>query len=264
MSDSEEVVWVNLKNLKPAPWNINEMDYETFLSLMDDMSRKDGPYRINPIRVRPVGENKYEIIDGHQRVEAAVRLGWEKIRAIVTKCSETAARIWNFRLNNERGKINPIREAEFYRYLLDKGWSLHKIERELGIKRQRVQQILKRLKVSEEAKEILEKVPMPNEIQKKPLMGTWKGPEAKHYEAIGKIEDKKLQKEVAKITVEHALPAKQTERLVSQVKKGLKPEEALKIIRGETQPEDVYVFTCSCGKKYMVNWSEKTVKPAKQ
>ena len=115
--------------------------------------------------------------------------------------------------------------------------------------------------MSEEAKEILEKVPMPNEIQKKPLMGTWKGPEAKHYEAIGKIEDKKLQKEVAKITVEHALPAKQTEKLVSQVKKGLKPEEALKLVKGETQPEEVYVFTCSCGKRYIVNWREKTVKP---
>lgn len=86
----------------------------------------------------------------------------------MTKCSETEARIRNFRLNNERGKINPIREAEFYRYLLDKGWSLHKIERELGIKRQRIQQILKRLKVTEEAKKILEKVPMPKEIQKKP------------------------------------------------------------------------------------------------
>ena len=78
MSGLEEVVWVNLKDLKPAPWNINEMDYETFLSLMDDMSRKDGPYRINPIRVRPIGENKYQIIDGHQRVEAALRLGWGK------------------------------------------------------------------------------------------------------------------------------------------------------------------------------------------
>jgi len=55
-----EVVWVSLKDLKPAPWNINEMDYETFLSLLDDMNKKDGPHRINPIRVRPINENKYQ------------------------------------------------------------------------------------------------------------------------------------------------------------------------------------------------------------
>ena len=55
-----EVVWISLKDLKPAPWNINEMDYETFLSLLDDMNKKDGPHRINPIRVRPINENKYQ------------------------------------------------------------------------------------------------------------------------------------------------------------------------------------------------------------
>ena len=59
-----EVVWVRLKDLESASWNINEMDYETFLSLLDDMNKKDGPHRINPIRVRPIGENKYQIIVG--------------------------------------------------------------------------------------------------------------------------------------------------------------------------------------------------------
>ena len=45
-----DVSRVRLDALEPAPWNINEMDEETFLALLDDMNQKDGPHRINPIR----------------------------------------------------------------------------------------------------------------------------------------------------------------------------------------------------------------------
>ena len=256
-----EVVWVRLGDLTPAPWNINEMGEEEFVALMGDMGGPNGPYRINPIRVRPVRGGKYQIVDGHQRFEAARRLGWAEIRAVVVECSELEARILNFRFNFERGRVNPVREAEFYRFLLDKGWSLREIERKLNVKRQRVQQILRRLKVAGRTAEILETPPRPEHIEEHPRLARWKGVSPSHYEAVGRIENQKLQEEIAKLTVEHGLSAKETHTLVDHVKKGLPPQKALTLIieSGKAQPKTA-TFTCEkCGTTYLINWSEQKI-----
>jgi ParB/RepB/Spo0J family partition protein len=295
---SQEIVWLKLEDLVQAPWNINEMSDEAFIALMDDMNRKDGPFRIQPVRVRPIKGGKYQIIDGHQRVEAARRLGWTEIRAIITECSEIEARILNFRINYERGQISPIREAEFYKFLLERGWSLHRIERELGIRRQRVQQILRRLNVTQKAAKILETPLGPELIVERARLSSWKGVTPSHYEVIGRLKEPKLQEEAAKITVEHGLSAKETHTLVDHIKKGVKPSVAVQLIlrkekQTEAPPAEVFpepsiqksitsekpylkpetatlreevaktgtqIFECEeCGAKYMVDWEKQRI-----
>jgi ParB family chromosome partitioning protein len=51
---------------------------------MDDMIESIREYGvISPIVVRPVAQNKYEILSGHNRVEAAMRAGLTEVPAIV-------------------------------------------------------------------------------------------------------------------------------------------------------------------------------------
>lgn len=258
----QDVVWLDLDGLEPAPWNINEMDGEIFTALLDDMNQKDGPGRINPTRVRFSGSGKYQLIDGHQRVRAAQNLGWKRIRGFVVDCSELDARVWNFRMNHERGNMDPVREAEFFQQMVNRGWSLRKLEKELGIKRQTIQQILRRLKVTSEAADILEHSVRLKETSDKSKVGQFKlAPQ--HYEAIGGLNDAKLQKELAKAAVEHTLAAHETRKLVSLVKRGMSVDEGLRlIVGGKVEGENVVLFACKkCKTPYHVDWEGKEIKP---
>jgi ParB/RepB/Spo0J family partition protein len=101
------------------------MDSETFAALVEDM-RVGGMFAIKPIDVFPVGLDdrglvKLQISDGHNRTRAAKQLSWKRIRAEVVSITENEAKVLNYRRNRERGNFNPIKEAELFFGLWDKG-----------------------------------------------------------------------------------------------------------------------------------------------
>jgi ParB/RepB/Spo0J family partition protein len=110
--------FLDLKQLEESPWNPNEMNDETFASLIQDM-REGGYFIINPIQVFPLeaepsGVVHYQIIDGHWRYKAARKIPWEKIRAEVLDVEEPEAKVLNYRKNHERGTLNPEKEAKLF------------------------------------------------------------------------------------------------------------------------------------------------------
>ena len=116
---------VDIAHLIESSWNPNEMDEETFAALVEDM-RVGGMFAIKPIDVFPVGLDdrglvKLQISDGHNRTRAAKHLGWKRIRAEVVSITEDEAKVLNYRRNRERGNFNPIKEAELFFGLWDKG-----------------------------------------------------------------------------------------------------------------------------------------------
>ena len=264
-------VWVKTSEIELAPYNVNTMDEESRTSLMEDMNHRDGPYRINPIEIRPLGQKDrlpYEVVDGNQRLDVARRtLRWDRIRATTRKMDELEARVRNFRLNNERGHLDPIKQAEFFQQLQNRGLKLLPMAKKLGLKRQRIQQILRRLKVSFRSAEILERVPTPKQIEKKPHLTKWKL-SAHHYEALGGIKDAKVQEELARITTEEGLAARQTKKLAQLVKQGLSPQEAVKLALhpgGRLESESSMVWACSkCRTVYTIEWEDKAIKPLKK
>lgn len=72
---------------------------------------------MQPIVVRPLPNEKYEIIDGHRRVIAYRRQGWGKIKAIVKDYDDRKAQIFSLVGNLQRKNLHPIENA----------FALHKI-----------------------------------------------------------------------------------------------------------------------------------------
>jgi len=85
---------------------------------------------IQPIIVRQAGE-KYEIIDGHRRVEAIRSLGRGQIKAIVKDCTEREAQVMHVVGNLQRKNLNMIELAVTYKKLLETG--VFKDKRELSV-----------------------------------------------------------------------------------------------------------------------------------
>ena len=113
-----EVVTVALDQIRLNTYNPNSMDAGIFESLLQGM-KEGGPESIDPILLRPLKEDTYEIVDGEHRTKAARELGWSHIGARIQEMSLPEAMVINFRKNRERGRLDPVKEGRLYKWWRD-------------------------------------------------------------------------------------------------------------------------------------------------
>jgi ParB family chromosome partitioning protein len=76
---------------------------------------------LQPVIVRAVGEDRYQLIAGHRRTEAAKLAGLEKVPAIVrVDSTEERQAEWALIENIQRADLNAIERAKAYRSYIDK------------------------------------------------------------------------------------------------------------------------------------------------
>jgi ParB/RepB/Spo0J family partition protein len=260
-SQSEEnIVLVSLDQIVPLPGNVSVLDPEADLMLKNDMTRVEtkGWYKIDPILLRPLtaeeiakikekqpwSNPKYQIIDGHKRYSAAVDLGWTKIRAIIKDVSLEEARAINYMKNRARGKVDPLREALYFKHLYeDLKMSEEKIAEKFGISQQRVSQILKRAGITPEARKIITTRVVTEDVT------------GKHLEVLGTTPPEK-QADLAKAIVEEKLSYREAEKVKEALEKGLPLEKAIETAKAPETPKteiEIAEITCpECGLNFRV------------
>lgn len=157
---------------------------------------------LQPIIVRPVGDNKYQIIAGERRYRAIKKLNWQKIPAIVKKMDEKEAASMAVIENLQREGLTAIEEAESYRKLMDLN-QLTQLElaRAIGKSQAFVANKLRLLKLSP----LVQRAILQRKISERHGRSIVSLPEKKQVEILKKIVDKKLS-------------VKETEKIVAQLK----------------------------------------------
>jgi len=238
-----EIKLIPLRKLKPLPLQISVINYETETMLREDMRKTK---RIDPIWVRKLTpeeieecrskypQAEFEVIDGHKRVRNAELLHWEKIPALVIEASREDAYAIAYRKNKERGIVDPMLEALYFRHLyIDLKLPAYKIAEMFDISEQYVYSVLKRTQIQPEAtREIVRQAAIA-----KPLTG-------KHLEAIA-LAPSEVQLPLTKKVIEEHLSAKEAKIVAKAIAE--KPtilelprpkliEEAKKIIKPPPSP----------------------------
>jgi ParB family transcriptional regulator, chromosome partitioning protein len=92
----------------------------------DDLSELEASLRVSgllqPITVRKLASDSYELIVGERRLRAATKIGWTDIPAVVKDSKEVDERtLLTFALveNLQRADLNPLEEAQGYKRLTD-------------------------------------------------------------------------------------------------------------------------------------------------
>jgi ParB family chromosome partitioning protein len=92
----------------------------------EDLSELEASLRVSgllqPITVRRLGSDSYELIVGERRLRAATKIGWTDIPAVVKDSKEVDERtLLTFALveNLQRTDLNPLEEAQGYKRLTD-------------------------------------------------------------------------------------------------------------------------------------------------
>lgn len=152
-------------DLIPVPSRHRPVNEDAVSSLADSMAKIG---LRTPITLRAIGETGVELVAGAHRLEAAKKLGWEKIDCIVLDCSEVEAKMWELAENLHRAELSILERGEHIKQWTElarvKGAQVahpgkmpHEkgiaaTARELGVTRKDVQRAVKIASISDEAK----------------------------------------------------------------------------------------------------------------
>jgi len=147
---------IELNKIKVGRFRIREKLDEEHLNDVMRSFEKDGQW--DPIIVRPAKERGYyELIAGEYRFEAAKRLGWKDIEAIIKDVDDVAADFLALKTNIIRQSMSPLEEGRaISKYMMEYGLTQEQVAKELGRSQAWVSERLAlALNISEEVRKAL-------------------------------------------------------------------------------------------------------------
>jgi ParB family chromosome partitioning protein len=155
---------------------------------------------VQPIVVRPVSKDRYEIIAGERRWRAAQLAGLHEIPAVVRDVPDQAAMAMALIENIQREELNPMEEAmALHRLIEEFGLTHQETADAVGRSRASVSNLLRLLSLNEDIKRMVENGDL----------------EMGHARALLSLTGD-LQSQVARTVAGKGLSVRETERLVKQ------------------------------------------------
>ena len=115
----KNITSVALANIQPSSYNPRKNFDETSLAEFAESIRQQGV--LQPIGVRPIETNRFEIVFGERRYRASLMAELTEIPAIVMDISDETAEEMAITENLQRKDVTPIEEANAYQKLIDSG-----------------------------------------------------------------------------------------------------------------------------------------------
>lgn len=115
----KNTVSVALADIQPSNYNPRKNFDEKSLVELADSIRQQGV--LQAIGVRPIAENRFEIVFGERRYRASQIAGLEEIPAVILDISDETAEEMAVTENLQRKDVTPIEEANAYQKLIESG-----------------------------------------------------------------------------------------------------------------------------------------------
>jgi ParB family chromosome partitioning protein len=111
---------------------------------------------LQPILVRPLGSNRYQLVAGERRWRASKEAGLETIPALVEELDDDTALEIAIIENLQREDLSPLEEATMYdRMIRDHGYSIRKLAEKLGKDKGYLENRLRLADAPEEIRELV-------------------------------------------------------------------------------------------------------------
>jgi ParB family chromosome partitioning protein len=148
------LVHLPIANIRPNRFQPRQVFDETALAELTESLRTAG--LLQPVIVRPVADNRYELVAGERRWRAAERLGWRDIGAVVRDVDDRTMLTLALVENLQRDQLSPVDEARGYQRLVVEFKVSHDDVGELvGRNRSTVANALRLLKLPADVQELL-------------------------------------------------------------------------------------------------------------
>ncbi|WP_042835464.1 nucleoid occlusion protein [Thermoanaerobacter ethanolicus] len=199
-SKMQEISYLPIDSIRPSPYQPRK----TFdIKNLQELSESIKVYGVlQPITVRMVGNNSYELVAGERRLKASKLAGLTEIPAIIVNAQDEDAAVLALIENLQREDLNFIEEAEgYYNLINDHHLTQEQLAKMLGKSQSTIANKLRILKLSKEIKEKL----LENDLTER------------HARALLRLPDEELQKKALEVIVKKKLNVSQTEKLIQDM-----------------------------------------------
>jgi len=109
-------VKIKISKIDDTTFTVREKLDPEYINELKESLKEDGQW--NPILVRPKGEG-YELIGGHNRVQAAKELGWKEIEATVKDLSDLDAMFLSIKTNLLRQEMSQVEQGRVLKAIME-------------------------------------------------------------------------------------------------------------------------------------------------
>ncbi|WP_123054928.1 nucleoid occlusion protein [Clostridium sp. JN-1] len=198
---------------------------------LDELAQSIRTYGIiQPLSVRKIGEDKYELVSGERRLRAAKKAGLKEVPTIIVDISDKDSAAIALLENLQRENLNFIEEAEaYYNLIKEYSYTQEKLAQIIGKKQSTIANKIRILRLTQEIRDML----LENNLTER------------HARALLKLPTVELQKKVLNLVIKKSLNVKKTEELINkELEESIKGKEKKvnKKIKGIFSPR-VYINT---------------------
>ena len=194
------VIDIPVKSIRPNPYQPRKYFAKSELESLCQSIKTYGV--LQPINVRKIGEDSYELVAGERRLRAAKLAQLNTIPAIVTKMTDQDSAILSLIENLQRSDLNFIEEAEGYYHLMaDHGLTQQEIAEKVGKNQSTIANKLRLLRLPDEVKRLL----IENNLTER------------HGRALLKLHDEEMQLKALQDIIQKDMTVKKTEKYIEQI-----------------------------------------------
>ena len=194
-----EVARIPIDTIRPNPYQPRRVFAQDALEELCASIKQYG--LLQPISVRKLGSDSFELIAGERRLRACRMAGMKFIDAIIFSTYEQDSAVIAMMENLQRENLHYMEEAEGYQNLIrDHGLSQDELARRLGKNQSTIANKMRILKLPMAVKRMLLQYSLTE----------------RHARALLRLHDEEMQMHVIQIIVQHNLNVKATEDLVER------------------------------------------------
>lgn len=197
---NKKVIEIPARKIRPNKTQPRQDFYEENLRSLSQSISNNG--LLQPLTVRKLKNDEYELIAGERRLRASVMAGFTKIPCIVMKCSDKDSAIFALIENLQRKDLGMFEEARGINRLIRKyGITQEQAAIQLGKKQSTVANKLRLLRLSYDEQDWIVQA----------------GLTERHARALLKIQNEDSRKEVLSHIIAENLNVKETEKYISSL-----------------------------------------------
>lgn len=205
---NNEIIYIPIKSIKPNPYQPRKSFNKRALEELSQSIKAYGV--IQPISVRRIGDDSFELVAGERRLRAAEIAGLAKIPAIVSEFIDKDSAVIALIENLQREDLNFIEEAEGYNSLIiDHGLTQQELANRVGKNQSTIANKLRILRLPNEVKKLI----IENNLTER------------HARALLKLPDEDMQLYVLDKVIKRELTVKKTESLIKTILEDLTKED---------------------------------------
>lgn len=218
---------IPVSNIRPNPYQPRKVFDQLMLEELANSIKEFGV--IQPINVRSINSNTYELIAGERRLRAAKVAGLVNIPAIIIDVNDKDSAVLALIENLQRENLNYMEEAEgYYNLINDYGLTQDEIAKQVGKSQSTVANKLRLLNLTEAVVKLL----IDNNLSER------------HARSLLKLPTEELQLTVLDKVIIQSLNVKKTEELIESIlHKVINDEKTKDNVLIKRYLKDIRIFT---------------------